>query len=55
MLLCIVLNKLEDFKNHPKSKGMLWVVASVAMFSGCYFVVQKMYLDSMPFVLAIPM
>ena len=34
MLLCIILDELEDPKNHPESKGMLWMVASVAMFSG---------------------
>ena len=33
MLLCIILDELEDSKNHPESKGMLWMVAGVAMFS----------------------
>ena len=26
MLLCIILDVLEDSKNHPESKGMLWMV-----------------------------
>ena len=33
MLLCIILDELEDSKNRPESKGMLWMVASVAMLS----------------------
>ena len=31
MLLCIILDELEDSKNHLESKGMLWIVA---MFFG---------------------
>ena len=31
MLLCIILDELEDSKNHPESKGMLWMVASVTI------------------------
>ena len=34
ILLCIILYELEDYKNHLESKGMFWMVASVAMFSG---------------------
>ena len=34
MLLYIILDELEDYKNHPESKGMLWMVASVVMFTG---------------------
>ena len=55
MLLCIILDELEDSKNHPESKGMLWMVASVAMFSGWYPIVKKMLLNYMHSVLASPM
>ena len=34
MLSCIILDELEDSKNHPESKGMHWMVSGVAMFSG---------------------
>ena len=32
--LHILLDELEDSQNHPESKGMLWMAAGVAMFSG---------------------
>ena len=55
MLLCIILDELEDSKNHLESKGMLWMFASVAMFSGWYPIIQKMLLNYMYSVLASPM
>ena len=51
MLLCIILDELEDSKNHHESKGMLWMVAGVAMFSGWYPIIQKMLLNYMHSVL----
>ena len=52
MLLCIILDELEDSKNHPESKGMFWMVAGVGMCSGRYPIVQKMLLNYMHHVLA---
>ena len=45
MLLCMILDELEDSKNHSESKGMLWMVADIAMFSGWYPIVQKMFFN----------
>ena len=55
ILLCLILDELENFKNHPESKHMLWMVASVAMFTGWYPIIQRMLLSYMHSVLASPM
>ena len=55
MLLCIILDELEDSKNHPESKGMLWIVYGLAMFPGRYPIVQEMLLNYMHSVFASPM
>ena len=55
MLLSIILNELKDPQNPCKTKGMLWLLASVAMLSWGYSIFKKMILDGMEFVMADPM
>ena len=37
MLLCIILDELEDSKNHPKSKSMLWMV-DIPLSRKCFLI-----------------